>query len=178
MSGPPAVYLALGSNLGDRERNLSAALRRLEPLVRIEAVSSLYETEPAGPQDQPAYLNAVCRAVTGLQPRALLRHLQAVEHELGRRGAAYARWGPRPIDIDLLFYGDEVIDEEGLRVPHPELANRAFVLVPLAELAPDLQHPELRRTIGSLADEVDRGGVRLRAGSGWERRWPTVRASR
>ena len=106
----PIVYLGLGSNLGDRERNLSVALLRLPPLVRIEAVSSLYETDPLGPQDQPPYLNAVCRGVTGLQPRALLRHLLAVEHELGRRGRAHARWGPRPIDIDLLLYGDAVID--------------------------------------------------------------------
>lgn len=171
------IYLALGANLGDRERNLSAALRRLEPLVRIEAVSSLYETDPVGPQDQPAYLNAACRGTTGLQPRALLRHLQAVEYELGRRGTAHARWGPRPIDIDLLFYGDEVIDDEELRVPHPELAKRAFVLAPLAEIAPDLQHPELARTVASLADGVDRAGVRLRAEPGWEQRWPKVRAS-
>jgi 2-amino-4-hydroxy-6-hydroxymethyldihydropteridine diphosphokinase len=171
------IYLALGANLGDRERNLSVALRRLAPLVRIEAVSSLYETAPVGPQDQPAYLNAVCRGTTGLRPRALLRHLQAVEHELGRRGAAHARWGPRPIDIDLLFYGDDVIDGGELRVPHPELAKRAFVLVPLAEIAPDLQHPEASRTIESLADGVDRSGVRLRAGPGWEQRWPEVRAS-
>jgi len=178
MSGLRAVYLALGSNLGDRERNLSAALRRLEPLVRIEAVSSLYETDPVGPQDQPAYLNAVCRATTGLQPRALLRHLQAVEYELGRRGAAHERWGPRPIDIDLLFYGDAMIDDGELRVPHPELANRAFVLVPLAEIAPELTHAELARTIASLAKRIDGSGVRARAASGWERRWPMVRASR
>jgi len=171
------VYLALGSNLGDRERNLSAALRRLEPLVRIEAVSSLYETDPVGPQDQPPYLNAVCRGTTGLQPRALLRHLQAVEYELGRRGAAHARWGARPIDIDLLFYGEEVIDDGELRVPHPELAKRAFVLVPLAEIAPALHHPETSLTIASLADGVDRAGVRVRGERGWEQRWPEGRAS-
>jgi 2-amino-4-hydroxy-6-hydroxymethyldihydropteridine diphosphokinase len=172
------VYLALGSNLGDRERNLSAALRRLEQLVRIEAVSSLYETDPVGPQDQPPYLNAACRGATGLQPRALLRHLQAVEYELGRRGAAHARWGPRPIDIDLLFYGDAVIDDGELHVPHPELTKRAFVLAPLAEIAPERTHPELSRTIASLADGIDRSGVRLRTASGWEQRWPTGRASR
>ena len=177
-AGLPAVYLGLGSNLGDRERNLSVALRRIEPLLRVEAVSSLYETEPVGPQDQPAYLNAVCRGVTGLQPRSLLRHLLAVEHELGRRGRDLARWGPRPIDIDLLFYGDLVIDEDGLRVPHPELANRAFVLVPLAELARGLPHPQLGRTVQSLVGGIDRTGVRLRAETGWQQRWPKVRASR
>ena len=169
MNDLPAVYLGLGSNLGDRERNLAVALRRLEPLVRIEAVSSLYETDPV-PEGQPPYLNAACRAVTGLQPRALLRHLQGVEHELGRR--AGERWGPRPIDIDLLLYGDTVLDEDGLRVPHPELPARAFVLIPLAEIAPDARHPALDRTIGALADEVDGSGVRLQAEAGWQRRWP------
>ena len=170
----PVVYLGLGSNLGDRERNLSAALRRLEPLVRVEAVSSLYETDPVGPQDQPAYLNAACRAVTGLQPRAVLRHLKQVEYELGRRDRT--RWGPRPIDIDLLLYGDAVIEEDDLRVPHPELPNRAFVLVPLAEVAADVRHPLLGRAISELAGEVGRSGVRLREKSGWEQRWPKVPA--
>ncbi len=163
----PAVYLGLGANLGDRQRNLAVALRRLEPLVRIEAVSSLYETDPVGPQDQPPFLNAVCRAVTGLPPRGLLRHVKEVEREIGRRGGE--RWGPRPIDIDLLLYGEIVLDEDGLRVPHPELARRAFVLVPLAELDTGLRHPELDRTIASLAEEADRSGVRLRSGPGWEK---------
>ncbi len=163
----PVVYLGLGSNLGDRRRNRAVALRRQEPLVCIEAVSSLYETDPVGPQDQPPYYNAVCRGVTGLPPRGLLRHLQEVECELGRRTGP--RWGPRPIDIDLLLYGDAVIEEPDLRVPHPELPGRAFVLVPLAELAAEVRHPELGHAIGSLADEVDRSGVRRRADSGWER---------
>ena len=165
----PAVYLALGSNLGDRERNLAAALRRLQPLVRVEAVSALYETDPV-PEGQPAFLNACCRAVTGLQPRALLRHLHEVERELGRRTSE--RWGPRPIDIDLLLYWGVVIEEDGLSVPHPELTNRPFVLIPLAELAAKLKHPVLGRTIRSLAKEADRAGVRLRAEAGWECRWP------
>ena len=162
----PVVYLGLGSNLGDRQRNLGAALRRLEPLVRVEAVSSLYETDPVGPQDQPGYLNAACRAVTGLSPQGLLRHIEEVERELGRRSGAHM--GPRILDIDLLLYGDAVISESGLRVPHPELAKRAFVLTPLAELAADLQHPELGKTIGALATEMDASGVRKRAGAGWE----------
>ena len=162
----PAVYLGLGSNLGDRQRNLAAALRRLEPLVRIEAVSSLYETDPVGPQDQPPFFNAVCRGVTGLPPKGLLRHLREVEHELGRRNGP--QWGPRPIDIDLLLYGDVVIEEPGLQVPHPELAQRAFVLVPLEELAAGVRHPKLRETIGSLAATVGGAGVRKRAAPGWE----------
>ena len=174
MSELPAIYLGLGSNLGDRERNLSAALRRLEPLVRVEAVSSLYETDPVGPEDQPAYLNAACRVVTGLSPRALLRHAQEVEHEIGRRD--HTRWGARPIDIDLLLYGDTVMDEDGLRIPHPELAKRAFVLVPLAEIAAGVQHPLLGRAIASLAEAVNRSGVRLLAEAGWEERWPKIAA--
>jgi 2-amino-4-hydroxy-6-hydroxymethyldihydropteridine diphosphokinase len=170
----PAVYLGLGANLGDRERNLAVALLRLEPLVRVEAVSALYETDPVGPQDQPPYLNAACRAVTGLPPRGLLRHIKEVERELGRRGGE--RWGPRPIDIDLLLYGDVAIDEDGLRVPHPELARRAFVLVPLADVAAGARHPTLGRAIDELAREVVRAGVRLRAEVGWERAWPEGRA--
>ncbi len=162
----PVVYLGLGSNLGDRRRNLGVALRRLAPLVRIEAVSSLYETDPVGPQDQPPFFNAVCRGVTGLPPRGLLRLVQEVECDLGRRRGAH--WGPRPLDIDLLLYGESVVEEPGLRVPHPELPNRAFVLVPLAELAAEVCHPELGSTIGSLAERADRSGVRKRADSGWE----------
>ena len=163
---PIVVYLGLGSNLGDRRRNLADALGRLAPLVRIEAVSSLYETAPVGPQDQLSFFNAVCRGVTELPPLDLLRHLQEIERELGRRPSE--RWGPRPIDIDVLLYGDAVIEEAGLRVPHIELANRAFVLAPLAELAAELRHPELGRTIGELADVADRSGVQKRAAAGWE----------
>ena len=162
----PVVYLGLGSNLGNRQRNLAVALRRLEPLVRVEAVSSLYETDPVGPQDQPLFLNAVCRGVTGLPPKGLLRHLHEVECELGRRTGP--QWGPRPIDIDLLLYGDLVVAESSLQVPHPELAHRAFVLAPLEELAAGVRHPKLGETIGSLAAAVGEAGVRKRAGPGWE----------
>ena len=164
------IYLGLGSNLGDRRGNLAEALRRLPPLVQIEAVSSLYETQPVGPQDQPLFYNAACRGVTGLPPLELLRHVKQIERDLGRRpdSGPSERWGPRPIDIDVLLYGDSVIDEADLRVPHAELANRAFVLVPLAELAAGLRHPELGRTIGELADAMDRSGVEMRADLGWE----------
>lgn len=165
----PAIYLALGSNLGDRERNIAAALRRLEPLVQVQAVSSLYETDPV-PEGQPPYLNAACRVTTGLQPKALLRHIKEVERELGRRGGE--RWGPRPIDIDLLLYGDLTIEEDGLRLPHEGLAERAFVLVPLADIGADVQHPTLGTTVSELVAAVDRSGVRLRAESGWEKCWP------
>ena len=164
------VYLGLGSNLGDRRGNLAKALRRLPPLVQIEAVSSLYETQPVGPQEQPLFYNAACHGVTGLPPLELLRHVKQIERDLGRQpdGRPSERWGPRPIDIDVLLYGDSVIEEANLRVPHAELANRAFVLVPLAELAAGVRHPELGRTIGKLADATDRSGVEKRAGAGWE----------
>jgi 2-amino-4-hydroxy-6-hydroxymethyldihydropteridine diphosphokinase len=165
--GLPVVYLALGSNLGNRRRNLAVALQRLGPLVRIEAVSSLYETAPEGNEDQAAFLNAVCRGVTGLPARGLLRHLQEIEREIGRRRGE--RWGPRPIDIDLLLYGSDVIDEDGLRVPHPEMAKRAFVLAPLAEIAPDELHPELGRTISELLAGASQGGVGQVEDQGWEK---------
>ena len=161
------VYLGLGSNLGDRRRNLAGALARLAPQVRIEAVSSLYETAPVGPPDQPPFYNAACRGVTSLSAKELLERTQAVEHQLGRRGRE--RWGPRPIDIDLLLYGDLVVDEVSLRVPHPEMLKRAFVLVPLREVAGGMRHPEQGETIDSLAEERGSDGVRLVAEAGWER---------
>ena len=161
------VYLGLGANLGDRRANLRAALERLAPDLHVEAVSSLYETDPVGPRDQPKFLNACCLATTELPARAVLERLLAVERALGRERGE--RWGPREIDLDLLLYGDAVIDEEGLHVPHPELANRAFVLVPLAEIAGDARDPRSGSTIGELADAVDRAGVVLLEGPGWER---------
>ena len=166
MSGSDTViYLGLGANLGDRRGNLSAALRGIEPAVRVNAVSSLYETAPVGPQDQPAYYNAACRGATSMTPRALLDHVKAVERELGRSEGP--RWGPREIDIDILLFGEEVVEEEGLTVPHPELANRAFVLAPLAEIAAVLLHPLLGKSIGDLAAVVDQTDVRMEAGPGW-----------
>ena len=168
MSGTDTVvYLGLGANLGDRRGNLSAALRGIEPAVRVDAVSSLYETAPVGPQDQPAYYNAACRGATSMTPRALLDHVKAVERELGRSEGP--RWGPREIDIDILLFGIEVVEEEGLTVPHLELANRAFVLAPLAEIAAHLLHPLLGKSIEELAAAVDQAGVRMEAGPGWHR---------
>lgn len=170
MSELPFVYLGFGSNLGDRRRNIAAALSRIQRLVRIEAVSSLYETDPVGPQDQPKYLNAACRGVTGLAPRALVRHLQDIEHEIGRRDGS--RWGPRPIDIDLLLYGDTVSEDNVAIVPHPELAARRFVLVPLAEIAGDVEHPVLHERIAALAAKTGASGVEKIADAGWQLEWP------
>ena len=168
MSGTDTVvYLGLGANLGDRRGALTAALRGIEPAVRVDAVSSLYETAPVGPQDQLAYYNAACRGATSMTPRALLDHVKAVERQLGRSEGP--RWGPREIDIDILLFGIEVVEEEGLTVPHLELANRAFVLAPLAEIAAHLLHPLLGKSIEELAAAVDQAGVRMEAGPGWHR---------
>lgn len=133
------VYLGLGTNLGDREANLRAALARLAALGRIEAVSSVYRSEPVGYRSQPDFWNLVIELATGLAPEALLREAQRIERELGRTRAF--RNAPRPIDIDVLLYEDRVIETSTLTVPHPRMLERAFVLRPLAEIAPRLRHP-------------------------------------
>lgn len=132
------AYLGLGSNLGDREAMLRAAIAALEatPGVRVTAISSLYETPPWGPVPQGPYLNACVALDTTLSPRELLTLCLAIERDHGRERAI--RWGPRTLDMDVLLYDDETIDEEGLIVPHPRMTERAFVLVPLAEIAPEL----------------------------------------
>jgi len=147
------VYFSLGSNLGDRSQNLRAAIARLEAEgVRLSALSPVYETEPWGLADQPAFLNMAAGGTTALEPVALLQRLKQSETELGRQPAE--RWGPRLIDIDLLFYDDLVLDGEELAVPHLRLHERAFVLVPLAEIAPRLQHPRLNLPIVALRDAL------------------------
>jgi len=139
----PRAYVGLGSNMGDRERMLWSAVHMLtfNPEVEVVAVSSLRETDPVGFEDQPRFLNAVAAIDTELEPRALLDLLLAIERELGRTREG-PRFGPRTIDLDLLLYGDEVVDEPGLAVPHPRLHERRFVLEPLAELDPGLTVPE------------------------------------
>jgi 2-amino-4-hydroxy-6-hydroxymethyldihydropteridine diphosphokinase len=141
------VYVGLGSNLGDREAALRSAIELLgrEPGVAVRAVSTFRETDPVGVTEQPRFLNAVAELETAVPPRELLDRLLAIERELGRERTAERRWGPRAIDLDLLLYGDDVIDEQGLRVPHPRLAERRFVLEPLEELDPDLSLPDGRR---------------------------------
>ncbi len=177
------VYLGLGSNLGNREANLRAALRGLWRMGRVEAVSSLYETEPVdGPFDpstslragsaqgrpeQPPFYNAACRWETGLEPRPLLRFLQALEHELGRRPGGEPR-GPRPIDLDILLYEERILDEEDLVIPHPRLAERPFALVPLAEIAAGARHPGEGKTVAELLEATGDEGVRRIAEAGWE----------
>ena len=150
------VYLALGTNLGDRAGNLRRALAALPPAFTVEAVSPVYETEPMYVTAQPTFLNMVCRATTTLLPLEALQALKLLEAELGREPAI--RFGPRLIDIDLLFYGDIVFDSPELILPHPRLHERAFVLVPLADIAPDFVHPVLKQTIASLRDQL--GGAK------------------
>jgi 2-amino-4-hydroxy-6-hydroxymethyldihydropteridine diphosphokinase len=140
------AFVGLGGNLGDRRSYLERALALLDrdPDVSVAAVSSFRDTEPVGYVEQPRFLNAVAAVDTELGARELLERLLAVERELGRERVG-PRYGPRTIDLDLLLYGDEEIVEPGLVVPHPRLAERAFVLEPLAELAPDLVLPDGRR---------------------------------
>jgi len=137
------AYVGLGSNIGDRERMLWSAVHMLtfNPEVDVAAVSSIRETDPVGLEDQPRFLNAAAAIDTELGPRALLDLLLSIERELGRTREG-PRFGPRTIDLDLLLYGDEVVDEPGLAVPHPRLHERRFALEPLAELDPDLAVPE------------------------------------
>ena len=143
------VYLSLGSNLGDREANLRAAIAQLgTPGVRILRVSSLYETEPMEVRDQPWFLNLVVEAETGLFPKQLLARIRKIDLALGRKRVRPK--GPRTIDIDILLYGESIIDTAELTVPHPRMAERRFVLEPLAELAPDLRHPVSRRSMSEL----------------------------
>jgi 2-amino-4-hydroxy-6-hydroxymethyldihydropteridine diphosphokinase len=140
------AYVGLGGNLGDRLANLDRAveLLRHEPGLRVVGVSSFRETDPVGYVDQPRFLNGAVALETGLGPRVLLDRLLAIERALGRERTG-PRFGPRTIDLDLLLYGAETVDEPGLTVPHPRLAERRFVLEPLAELDPDLALPDGRR---------------------------------
>jgi 2-amino-4-hydroxy-6-hydroxymethyldihydropteridine diphosphokinase len=141
------AYVGLGANLGDREATIRRALALLaeEPGIRVVAVSSLRETDPVGYADQPRFLNGAAALETELSARELLDRLLAVERELGRVRGEGPRFGPRPIDLDLLLYGEETIDEPGLTVPHPRLGERRFVLEPLRELDPELTLPDGRR---------------------------------
>jgi 2-amino-4-hydroxy-6-hydroxymethyldihydropteridine diphosphokinase len=153
------VYLGLGSNLGDRRANLLAAAQGLPPLARVLRESSIYETEPWGFQDQPAFLNQVIEAETSLPPMGLLAALKTLETNLGRQDSF--RYGPRLIDLDILLYDQLVLNQPDLVIPHPHLSERAFTLVPLAELAPILLHPVLGKSMAELRAKLDLSGVKL-----------------
>ncbi|HYO07509.1 MAG TPA: 2-amino-4-hydroxy-6-hydroxymethyldihydropteridine diphosphokinase [Tepidisphaeraceae bacterium] len=146
-----STYLALGSNLGDRHENIASAIARLReaPDIKVMKVSSLLENAAVGgPAGSPAFVNAAAEVETSLSPQALLERLLEIEREMGR--VRRERWGPRVIDLDILLYGDHVIDQPHLRVPHPLMHERRFVLAPLAEIAPDAVHPIFKRTMTDL----------------------------
>jgi 2-amino-4-hydroxy-6-hydroxymethyldihydropteridine diphosphokinase len=167
LSGPNStVYLSLGGNLGDPAKSMGAALRMLDAdaNTRVTGVSSLYRTPPWGKLDQPDFLNAAAEISTGLAPRALLDLCLDAERRLKR--VREERWGPRLIDIDILVFGDRVIHETGLEVPHPRMLERAFVLAPLAEIAPGLVVGG--RSVADRLAAVDTAGIeRLSSGRDW-----------
>lgn len=152
------AYLGLGANLGDRQTNILQALQYVQARASIVAVSSFYETKPVGYVDQPQFLNVCCAVETDLSPQDLLRFLKWIEKRMGRVDTFQN--APRPIDIDILFYDGRVLDADGLKIPHPRLHRRAFVLAPLAEIAPQLEHPVLDESVEEMLQNVDRSGVK------------------
>ena len=148
-----AIYIALGSNLGDTDNNLKEALRRLTLKgIRVCRVSDFMTTKPYGVTDQPDFLNAVAEIETDKSPAELLHVLLQIEQEMGRK--RIRRWGERNIDLDLLLFDDRIIDLPELQVPHPDMQNRDFVLGPLAQIAPEVMHPALRKTIRQLWEQL------------------------
>jgi 2-amino-4-hydroxy-6-hydroxymethyldihydropteridine diphosphokinase len=151
VSDTTTVYLSLGSNLGNRQENLDQALKLLALRMRLGKVSSIYDTEPIGNVNQPRFLNLACEAFTRLTPEGLLALVKGIEQKMGR----YSQSGePRIIDIDILLFGEKVINNQDLVVPHPQMAERSFVLVPLSEIAPDIVHPVTKKTIKEMNQAI------------------------
>ena len=142
------VFIGLGSNLGDREDNLRRAIELLKQKMKLVKISTLYESEPMYVKDQPWFVNCVAEFETKLTPKELLDYLREIERKLGRQESG--RYGPRSIDLDILFYGNEVVEEDDLKIPHPRIQERRFVLVPLEEIDPDYIHPVYRSSIATL----------------------------
>ncbi len=175
------VYLSTGSNLNDRQGNLDNAIRLLDQHehIRVLRISSVYETEPWGYTDQPAFLNQIVEIETDLAPLDLLRALKVLETEAGR--VPTFKYGPRVMDVDIIFYGGEIFEGENLSIPHPQLEQRAFVLVPLAELAGEWVHPKTGQSVNALVQMIDTSGVKLFSdaeGKKVKKGWPLAWGSR
>jgi 2-amino-4-hydroxy-6-hydroxymethyldihydropteridine diphosphokinase len=153
----PDIYLSLGSNLGDRESNLRSAIKALSHEITLGSLSSLYETDPVGVLDQPSFLNLALSGETNRPAKDLLAAVKRIEEEAGRTPTF--RWGPRVVDIDILLYGELTVETPELVIPHPEMNHRAFALVPLAEIAPDLKPTGCSQTVCELLDLIDQEGV-------------------
>jgi len=151
------VYLSLGTNLEDRSANLETAIQSLPAGILLKKRSSIYETPPWGYEEQPAFLNMALQVETNYSPWRLLKSLKSIERKMGR--ITTFRYGPRLIDLDILFYGQLVYAKGGLFIPHPKVAERAFVLYPLVEIAPELMHPQLHRKAKDLLDDLDCSGI-------------------
>jgi 2-amino-4-hydroxy-6-hydroxymethyldihydropteridine diphosphokinase len=152
------VYLSLGSNLDNRLANLKQAIFSLSPQMNVKAKSEVYETPPWGYEDQPMFLNQAVQAETYLEPEPLLRHLKRLEIALGRKTTF--RFGPRSIDIDILFFDDLIMETPSLIIPHPHVHERGFVLLPMMDIAPDLVHPVKKKSIREMIALCDLGGIR------------------
>jgi len=152
------VYLALGSNIGDRLENLKEAIAALPPQMVVKAKSHVYETLPWGYEDQPKFLNQALKAQTYVEPEPLLKHIKRLEIALGRK-ASFPN-GPRLIDIDILFYDDLVLNTSALTLPHPHLHERGFVLLPLMDIAPDLIHPVTKKSVREMVAFCNLGGIK------------------
>jgi 2-amino-4-hydroxy-6-hydroxymethyldihydropteridine diphosphokinase len=151
------IYIALGTNLGDRAQNLRKAVQMMPPQVNIVDKSPVYQTPPWGYEDQPKFLNQVIFAYTTLPPKDLLTYLKNIEIQIGRTPSF--RYGPRLVDLDILFYGNLILKSKELQIPHPRIAERAFVLVPLNDLKPDLEHPLLKVSVNKLLQQLDKTGI-------------------
>lgn len=154
------AYLSLGSNLGDRAANLETAIEHLADLGQVKARSSFYETEPVEVERQPWFLNCVVALETELMPRQLLSRVLAIEQRMGRRRTQPK--GPRIIDIDILLFGASIVDTSTLTIPHPAMHERRFMLEPLAEIAPEIRHPVLKKTVREMLDALSARGAAVR----------------